>query len=665
MPQVTLRAGNDPTSINCGAGAAVSNAAGGSTVYYKDSYPMGVSDYEGTIAPGSSATLYGTVFAVASDRADCTVVELPPSSVVGSASSSMPWLVVDGSKVREGVNGPQFRATGFNSYVMKVAGGSTAQTMSATQRDRFFAGLRPKSLVRVWFFAPVLATYTEASVLAELDAIVASAKKYGHRIIGCLTSWTGSANDKFGAKNAAWFTTHAWRTSVTGANSYEVWLRTIAARYANEPTVCALDLFNEPQNQGGTFTSDLVLFAQENYATVKSLAPTTLVYIGAQGTSQLGGTTPYEQVFGALDFCATHDYSAIGLHRSTIPTVTSVRTLGKPLLIDEFSFWAKAYYGDPADVDVDVIGLPAVNYVGQGRMVESYLRSAFETVEVFGALSWSAMDSDGSWFTGAAAYEPPNDSPAVRTLRDMVIPEARGHLNDVIQGGSLEGWVDAAFTVRYKPGTRIGGPASGTTLNNKIFDRLGTEYRQATQANAPKASVWRSTTGRDWPTMEFTGTSRFPHSEMLVGSTAAHSFYAVFVPTALPSAATFGYLIAPFTNVNGFAVRIRDDGKVEVLRAGTVVSAGISASAVALNALYVLEARWDTASGAWSIRLNGNLEGSGTQTTTLADEIANIGADSAGANGFVGHLLEVFKTRTLTPSANQARLHSYLGRKYA
>jgi len=88
MPQVTLRPGTDPTSINCGAnGSVVSNATGGGTVFYKDSYPMGVSDFEGTIVAGSSTTLYGTVFAVADGRADCTVVELPV--LVGSTGDAV------------------------------------------------------------------------------------------------------------------------------------------------------------------------------------------------------------------------------------------------------------------------------------------------------------------------------------------------------------------------------------------------------------------------------------------------------------------------------------------------------------------------------------------------------------------------------------------------
>jgi hypothetical protein len=264
-----------------------------------------------------------------------------------TTGGALPWLVVNGTKVFEGAGGRQYRTTGWNNYVMKVAGGTPAQTMNATQRENFFAGLRPNSLVRVWFFAPVPPSYTWAQVLTELDAIVASAKKYGHRLIASLTGQAQAANDAFGGKTAAWYQARNWRTAVSGATSLEAWTKTVVARYANEPTVAIYDLCNEPNDTGGVFTADLTLYAQEMSGYVKGIAPNALTYMGVQYVSILGGQTQYQTVFANLDFCSSHFYDTTGHFTSKAGVVLAARALGKPLLIDEFGVWAKPFYGSP------------------------------------------------------------------------------------------------------------------------------------------------------------------------------------------------------------------------------------------------------------------------------------------------------------------------------
>lgn len=573
-------------------------------------------------------------------------------------------LVIDGVYVREGAGGPVFRATGYNSHVMKAAGGTAAQTMSTAQREAFFARLRSKSLVRVWFFGPAPGTFTWTSVLAELDAIVASAKKGEHRIVACLTDWGGAANDAYGAKTAAWFTGRQWRTSVAGSTSYEAWVKTVAARYAGEPTVAAYDLINEPQDPTAAITADLTLFAQEASGWIKAAAPDALCYMGAQYPAAVGGNTAYQAIFANLDFCSSHHYDAAGFLSSRLGSVACARALGKPLLVDEYGVWAKAYQGAWADSDKDSNGLPAVSYAAQGQLVRTELQTAFEVPEVFGALAWSAMDSGAAWFDGTiGCYEPPNDSLARETIRTLAFPSGGGQLADLTS--SVQGWIDSCFTARYAPGTQIGGPASGPTTLNLIYDRLNVNVRQSAQASAPYAATYRAPDGAAWPSLRFAGGHWFQHPAMSTGAGPTHSLYAVVSPTALPAPGAYAYLICPGSASSGFSVRINSAGLVELYQygpGGTVIGTGTTALAV--GKLWLVEVCWDAVNSGWRIRVNGNPDASGAAAKTLAAGTANIGAEAAGVNGFAGHLLELVKTSNLATGAERGRYYSYFARKY-
>ena len=146
------------------------------------------------------------------------------------------WLVRNLSAIYVGSGGPRFRTTGYNCFVMRSAGGSTSQTMTATQRDAFMSSIRPGSLLRVWVFGAKANTYPDQTIFAEQDAIVADASKYGHRLIFVLADWSGQANDGTGPKNASWLTSDAY------AGTYQTWLDKIVSRYAGEPTVAIWDL---------------------------------------------------------------------------------------------------------------------------------------------------------------------------------------------------------------------------------------------------------------------------------------------------------------------------------------------------------------------------------------------------------------------------------------
>lgn len=572
----------------------------------------------------------------------------------------VPWLTVDGIYIREGVGGPVYRTVGYNCYVMKAAGGTAAQTMNAAQRDAFFAGLRPNSLTRVWAYAPVGGTFTWAQVLAELDAIVASAKACGQRLIFALTGMGVAANDAFGGKDATWFTNHTWRTSVSGSTSLQAWTTTVVSRYKDEPTVSVWDIINEPLDTGAAFTADLVLYAQEVAGYVRAANPNALVYAGAMYPSAVGGVSAYQQFFAGLDFCSYHNYDATGYVSASSQAISVPVGMGKPILIDEFGVWAKFIYGTSSDTDKDTNGLPAVNFRAQERLVQGFLDAALAVPNVFGALIWSYMDSDASWYTGLGVYEPVNQSATHRVLRTHPLGEYGGMTSTKI--ATLTTWIDSRFTLRYPPGTQIGGPNTGATALNLIYDRVSANYRQGTQTAAPSAAQ-DNTIG--YPTLLFAGAQSFATTANT--GAGAHSLFAVVSPTALPTSGAFSYLVAPSSASAGFAVRLTSAGVVQLVNyaAGTPTVIGTGTTVLATTGkLYLLEVRWDAAGGGWRIRVNGNADANGTTAATLASDVMVVGAAPGQTAGFVGHILELMKFSSSVGAADQNRLYAYFQRKY-
>lgn len=331
-----------------------------------------------------------------------------------TAAASMPWLVVSGQRVYEGTNGPRYRATGYDSYVMTpyYSPGGAVRSMTAAQIDVFMSQLRPNSLLRLFTPAPASGVTFQAA-LADIDVVVAAAVKYGQRLALCLTMYNGSLNDAFygpgglgTSKTAAWFTGaspysgpmyeasnfNAY-TSTTG-QSYQDWVTLLATHYTKTPNVSAYDICNEPQDFGGAMTVALTTFASTASGWIKACAPNALVYMGIQYPTAVGSTAAYQAINGVLDFCSAHDYDALGYVGKGLVAAQAAAAINKPCLIDEFGVWAKAQYGLWADTDKDTNNNPAVSWDAQAKMVTTYLKSAFALDNVFGALIWDAQDTD-------------------------------------------------------------------------------------------------------------------------------------------------------------------------------------------------------------------------------------------------------------------------------
>ena len=245
----------------------------------------------------------------------------------------MPWLVAVGHRIYEGVGGKRWRTTGYDSFHMTPYNNTgKGGPMSPRQIDDFMAGCRPGSLFRIFCFAPnptpFVANYysvangysgagpTWDQYLSNIDIIVNTAEKFGHRVILSLLEWNNALSEAFfgcqgasgswaaGSYSAATSKSHAW---VSGAGAYqspaptstgsvsaitlnpqwksstfipymaslgitttglqpgqagytgtttgspEDWIRSVVTRYATNPVVAIYDICNEPVDNCPTY----------------------------------------------------------------------------------------------------------------------------------------------------------------------------------------------------------------------------------------------------------------------------------------------------------------------------------------------------------------------------------------------------------------------------
>lgn len=562
-------------------------------------------------------------------------------------------LVVDGTKLREGVGGPYYKATGYNAaFVPNIY--TTAQTLNTTAKiDTYFSQLRPNSLTRMRAYAPPSASgISWATQLATLDAVVASARKFGQRLIMCFTTWSSIDNtaDAFGGKSATWFTSSTYKHSVTGAASFEDWVSQVVARYTGDGVVCIYDVLNEPSD-GGSNTAAIASFVTYMSGVIKAIDPSALVYMGIDLVASVGGVTAYETINAGADLCSWHDYAANGVVNVDIGNATGARAISKPWIMDETGVWAKAWYGASGDTDKDDTGWPAVTYAAQGRLLDRKIAAALSFSDCVGVLAYSYMDSNtGGQTDGKGHYEPTNESPARAVLRSAAL-QGDEFSNDTLASIAGGAWIDGAQAFRYAPGAAI----------TSCIERQVTNTVSITSGTAPTSGRW----GKHGSFL-FAGAQLMDLGFWKVWDPAATHWLA-FVPTALPASSTFGYLLAPQTAVAAMAVRINSSGTVEVLVYAAATTGTIEVTTtnpVVLNQVNTLSVAWSTSSGALEVILNGVTTTAASKKPTLAAANGRVGAAADGTNGFVGHLLEGLNERIVETDTNIGRTLAYFARRY-
>lgn len=349
------------------------------------------------------------------------------------------------------------------------------------------------------------------------------------------------------------------------------------------------------------------------------------VSIGAQGDlvkSYLDDIFGSDEVFGALL------WTMADTDEGTPVTFTSVATTSGSAVIACPTGWA----GVTKRMLIQGPGIPLNAYVNaiSGNNLTLGLNGANVNATATSTVTVTVLPTP---YSGLGDYTPFNGSPARSSVRNV---DLKGIGFDQRTVDAMNGWIDPAFVLDFPPGTQLGGPNSGSTVNYTIRDRwMGTgraQYRQNSPASAGPTTQQGVIPGRR-PSLLFGGAHWYNASSWDLGTAKAHTLFAVIMPTAYPTAGLAGRCrIVGGNGGDGFTVSMDSSGHILLQQSGLSASViiGTGATALALNVLHLVEVRWDASStsqtaGKWEIWVDGVLDASGTTTGTLTASTADIG----------------------------------------
>jgi mannan endo-1,4-beta-mannosidase len=142
---------------------------------------------------------------------------------------------------------------------------------------------------------------TGANGLQRLDAVVASAEKYGVKlIINFVNNW-----DDYGGMNAYvkafGGTKEGWYTNAQAQTQYKAYIEAVVGRYKNSAAIFAWELANEPRCKGCS-TDVIYKWADTTSQYIKSLDSNHMVTLGDEGMGLPGGTSYPYQTSEGVDF---------------------------------------------------------------------------------------------------------------------------------------------------------------------------------------------------------------------------------------------------------------------------------------------------------------------------------------------------------------------------
>nr|CAB76904.1 CEL4a mannanase [Agaricus bisporus] len=309
----------------------------------------------------------------------------PPPTTTTSQTTAPPTTshpvstgFVKASGTRFTLNGQKYTVVGGNSYWVGLTGLSTS-AMNQAFSDIANAG---GTTVRTWGFNEVTSPNgnyyqswsgarptinTGASGLLNFDNVIAAAKANGIRLIVALTNnWADYGGmDVYVNQMVGNGQPHdLFYTNTAIKDAFKSYVRTFVSRYANEPTVMAWELANEPRCKGSTGTTSgtcttttVTNWAKEMSAFIKTIDSNHLVAIGDEGFYNQPGapTYPYQGSEGvdfeanlaisSVDFATFHSYpepwgqgadaKAWGTQWIT-DHAASMKRVNKPVILEEF-----------------------------------------------------------------------------------------------------------------------------------------------------------------------------------------------------------------------------------------------------------------------------------------------------------------------------------------
>ncbi|KAJ6546040.1 CEL4a mannanase [Mycena vulgaris] len=302
-----------------------------------------------------------------------TTVSTPTSTV--SVPAQTGFVKTSGTKFT--LNGAPYTVFGSNAYWLPLMGYST------TDINKAFADIVASgaTTVRTWGFNEVTSANgvyfhlwsgktatvnTGANGLAMLDTVIAAAKAHGIRLIISLTNnWSDYGGmDVYTAQLIGSGQAHdVFYTNPTVIAAFKTYVQAVVTRYANEPTIMAWELANEPRCSGSNTpasstctVSTITTWATTISAFIKTLDANHLVAIGDEGFFNQPGNADfvYQGTLGidfaaninikSIDFGTFHMYPGSWGETNTIPWgqqwitdhATVMKSSNKPVIIEEF-----------------------------------------------------------------------------------------------------------------------------------------------------------------------------------------------------------------------------------------------------------------------------------------------------------------------------------------
>ncbi|KAG9011517.1 hypothetical protein FRB90_007175 [Tulasnella sp. 427] len=409
-----------------------------STTTTKSSTTTTKSSTTTTTTSSSKSTTTTTTTKTSSSTTKTSTTTTATSTATGSCSS---FVGTSGQKFT--LSGSTYTLVGSNAYWL-------AQ-FPATQADldQAFADIAATgaTTVRTWGFNDVTSasgTYYQiwngttptinygSDGLLKFDAVVASAKSHGLKLIVALTNnWSDYGGMDVYVKQILGSTSHdLFYTDASVIQAFKNYIAVWVARYKNDPTILAWELANEPRCRGSTgvttgtcTTTTITTWVKNISAYIKSIDPCHLVSIGDEGFGLSGdGSYPYTYAEGpdfptnlnisTVDFGTAHLYpyswgettDPVGWGTSWITYHVAVqKSLNKPVILEE--------YGVPSD---------------QYSTYQTWL-SAVVSSGMTGDLIWQAgstLSNGQSWNDGYAIY--PTDTTYTLLTQHAADLKARG-----------------------------------------------------------------------------------------------------------------------------------------------------------------------------------------------------------------------------------------------
>ncbi|KAJ6608960.1 CEL4b mannanase [Mycena sp. CBHHK59/15] len=299
------------------------------------------------------------------------------TSATSTASVPASTAFVKTSGMKFTLNGAPYTLVGSNAYWLPLMGSATGYSsadLNTAFNDIVGSGA---TTVRTWGFNEVTNTNggvpyfhlwtgstatvnTAATGLGSLDNVIAAAKAHGIRLIVSLTNnWSDYGGmDVYTAQILGSGQFHdLFYTNPTVIAAFKTYVQAVVTRYANEPTIMAWELANEPRCGGSNTaasptcnTATITTWASNISAFIKSIDKNHLVAIGDEGFFNEPGSHNFDFVYQGtlgIDFAAniqisTLDFGTFHMYPESWGENANVEAWGVQWITDHATVMASA-----------------------------------------------------------------------------------------------------------------------------------------------------------------------------------------------------------------------------------------------------------------------------------------------------------------------------------